>query len=83
MKHAVLKVSPILFIEMCKKGVDRTKVIANAIPKDSRFIRAYVDDTPGYSFIGLVIESESFKEVPYGNTLPSLPNPVFEKVIDK
>jgi len=80
MKHAILKVSPILFLEMCKHGTAAAKIVANAVPGDAKFIRATYIDTPGDNYIELIIESSSFKEISYGNTIPHLPNPVFEKV---
>lgn len=68
-----------LFLDVCKYGSNKVEVIENALPPDTKFLRATVDNTPGYNFIGLIVESASFKDIPYGNTLPYLPSPVFRK----
>lgn len=82
-KHAILYVSPHTFLELCK-GLYETRnvrIIANAVPEDAKFIRAFTtDDVTGWGKIGLVIESESFEEIKEGNLMPTLSNPIFEKV---
>jgi hypothetical protein len=82
MKYSILKISSLIFIEICKHGMDKVKVVDNALPEDAKFVRAFVDDNLGWGRISLVLESESFKDLNEGDEIPILPNPAFEKVYE-
>lgn len=69
------------FIEACKNGINKVKVIENTIPKDAKFIRSFTDDLTGWGRIGIVIESESFEELKDGDVIPIHPDPQFENVL--
>ena len=80
MKYSILYIHPMFFIEICKYGFKAAKITNNAIPKDARFVRAFCNDNSGWSKIGLVIESEYFKDLKENDTIPILPDVVFEDV---
>lgn len=80
MKYKILKVSPYIFIDMCKYGFDKIRIVKDSLPDDAKFIRAHVDDVTGWGNISLVIESESFDELKDGDLIPIIPYPTFEKV---
>jgi len=80
MKHKILKISPFMFLSMCKEDTINVRVVANILPKDAKFIRAYTDDYTGWGYISLIIESESFEEIKEGDVIPILPYPIFEKI---
>ena len=76
----ILKVSPYTFVEMCKYGIEQTRVVQNVVPRDAKYVRAFIDDDTGWGYISLVLESPEFKDLKEGEKIPFLPNPVFEKV---
>jgi len=78
-RQAVLRATPELLVELCKrKGEPRSVAVTlDALPDDTRFIRAGQDATGD---LLLVVESESFQPVPINERLPELPLPVFEVV---
>jgi hypothetical protein len=82
MKYAILQVSPEFLVEFCKGSSTPQWVIVtkHPLPHDARFVRAGHDDT-GELF--LVIESETFDDIPPGERLPSLPVPQFTAVREK
>jgi hypothetical protein len=77
MKHAILRVSSYILLELCKNGAEKTRIVKNELPQDAKFIRAGHDQS-GDMF--LVIESESFRELKDGDEIPILENPLFERV---
>ena len=80
MKYMILKASPIIFVEMCKKGEIHAKVVSNALPDDTKYIRMFIDYGSGAPQINLVLESNSFNEIKDEKVIPVLPNPMFEKI---
>lgn len=77
MRHAVLRVWANSFIEFNKLGAKNIKVVENALPSDTRFIRAGHDD---FGNLYLVVESKKFKNLKEGHLLPELPPVVFRKM---
>lgn len=80
MKHKILIVHPQIVIDFCKEGLDKIRIVENAIPKDAKYIRCYLNDFTGWGNIGIVIESESFEELQNGDEIPVIKHPTFEKV---
>ena len=80
MKYKILKVSPFIFLDMCKYGINKIRIVKDAIPDDAKFIRAHTDDNSGWGNISLVIESELFDELKDGDLIPTIPYPTFERV---
>jgi hypothetical protein len=80
MKYAILKISPYVFINLCKKGMIKIKVLENAIPEDAHYIRGFCEESSGWGYVNLVLESESFRELNEGDEIPVLPYPMFERI---
>jgi len=80
MRHKILYVSPQILIELCKGPSIAAIVVKNVLPSDTKFIRAFNEDTSGWGQIGLVLESDQFEELKEGDLIPVLPKPVFEKI---
>lgn len=74
---AVVLASVEFFIDMCKRGERRVRVVRNAIPDDATFVRAGYDET---GMIRIVVQSESFPDVQQGAVLTVLAPPVFEEI---
>lgn len=77
MRLAYLQVSAFLFLEFCKNGADRVRIVANKLPDDARFIRAGHDNLGS---LYLVLESEEFIDLKEGEEIPRLPDVMLEKV---
>jgi hypothetical protein len=80
MKYAILKVSPLFLVEMFKHDIPMIKLVDHALPEDTKYVRAFTDDFGGWGRIGLVLESESFRELKDGEMIPVLQSPTFEKM---
>ena len=76
MKLACLQLTPHIFIELCKHGVEKTLVVDNKLPEDTQFIRAGHDQ---FGNLFLVLQSDSFEEIENGGKMPMLENPVFSR----
>jgi len=88
MKIAILELSPELFVEFakaCKKGPPRRFTVkANALPDDASIVRVgFTGDSQGLYTLKLVVQSETFADVPNGEMIPELPAVVFETVNDE
>jgi len=77
----MFEVHPFIFIELCKHGWDKTRIIKNALPEDAKYVRAHTDDKSGWGAVYIVIESETFDELKEGDLIPLLPHPMFEKIL--
>jgi len=79
MRVAVLRITPELFVEFCKACQDgplRSFVVtANALPADATVINLRGD--PNLELIELLIQSETFDELPEGQAPPTLDPVVF------
>lgn len=75
----ILRISPELFVELCKPGDTKIKVKHDALPPDTVFIRTFIDDSSGWGQIGLVVRSAEFEELPEGAPIPEI-KPIFEKL---
>jgi hypothetical protein len=74
MKRATLLISPPLLIELFKAGPARTFEILNyPLPEDARFVDVSYISSEGA--IALVLESETFNDIPEKGKPPDLPNP--------
>lgn len=83
MKYKILYVHPSIILDLCKNGSEKTRVVDGKLPPDTKFIRAFTDDNTGYGRIGMVIESESFKDLKDGDLIPIVsPDPLFERVFE-
>ena len=80
MKYKILIVHPSIFIELCKEGLDKIRIVQNAIPNDAKYVRSHLNDYTGWGNISLVIESESFDNLNDGDEIPVIKHPTFEKV---
>lgn len=78
MKLKILYVSPQFIIELCKWGAKDVEVIDNVLPADTKYIRAFTDDTTGWGRIGIVIQSDSFPKLQDGQEIPVI-HPLFNK----
>lgn len=85
-RRAALWLTPDLFIEFLKvsQGISprRFAVRENALPDDAKVVWVLGDGGGIGRDIALIIESETFADVPVGETLPSLPSPIYEIVYD-
>ncbi len=82
MKYKIVKIHTSAFIDILKHGIyNNVRVVSNALPEDAKFIRAFTNDTSGWGYISLVIESELFPEIQEGDLMEVLPYPIFEKVM--
>jgi len=83
MKHAVLNVSDIFVVQICqglKVGMSRKfRVIKNPLPNDAKPVHIITTNT---GTVGIVLESETFKEISFGMKYPELPSPVLEVIQD-
>jgi len=73
-RHAILKVSFEIIINMCIHGVPKPVSVENALPKDTTFVRAGHDQT-GQLF--LVLQSDEFDEVEVNGLIPTIDSPIF------
>lgn len=79
MKLARMRWSGVAAVEFCKATpADWIRVVEHAVPSDARFIRAATDE---HGWIWVVIESESFSDVPEGQPIPELPATTFQRVL--
>ena len=77
-RQKILRVSPFLFLELCKRGLKGEVDVINPIPEDSTLIR--VIQEPVFGDLCLVIHSESFPILNDGEAIPHVEKPLFEKV---
>lgn len=86
MKIATLDLTPELFVEFCrfcKSGPPRFTVVKeNPLPNDAQIIGCHVNTERWPMTLKLVINSDSFADIPDGNRIPELPLVVFETVYD-
>jgi len=84
MKLATLDLAPELFIDFCKLCKDgplrQIQVKENPLPDDARVVGVIVAKDRYPLTLRLVIESDSFADVPEGELMPELPLVVFETV---
>lgn len=80
MRYKILKVHNFIFIEMCKLGTEKVRIIKDALPEDTKYVRCYTNDDSGWGAIYLVIESQTFDELKEGDPIPLIPGPIFERV---
>lgn len=85
-RYAILQVTPEFLVALCKDGnVKRIFVEKNMLPKDTRFV-GVGSMQPAFTFnplaavIGIIVESESFADVPLGSMLPILEPPTFKLI---
>jgi len=87
MKIATLDLTPELFLDfckMCKDGPPRQIIVKeNALPDDAKVVGVIVAKDRYPLTLRLVIESDSFVDVPEGELMPELPLVVFETIYDK
>ena len=83
MRLKILQVWSDLFLDICKHGTDKIRILDNALPKDTKFVRAFYDDYKYSGYINLVLESASFEDIKYGELIPIIPGPIFEKIYEK
>ncbi len=76
---AILKVTPDFLVMMGKPGKQSIEVIANALPVDAHVAGQAAYDLRAGCFL-IVVESESFADVPEGAPLPELEAPRFERL---
>lgn len=72
---AVILMTPEIFMEAFRHGVQQTTVPEQSLPKDARFFSVVWDR--GRDRIALTLESESFDLVAPGDPLPDWPSPLF------
>lgn len=80
MRYKILMVHPQVFIDFCKEGLDKMRIVENAIPRDAKFVRAHLNDFTGWGNIALVIESFLFEDLKEGDEIPVIKHPTFEKI---
>jgi len=85
MRQAYIELSPELFIEFCKasghgSGLARRFVVKkNPLPDDVNVVRIEASE---WRNLRLVLESESFADVPDGSSLPRLPDTLYEAIYE-
>ena len=89
-RHAILQVSLEFIVTACKVDDPNlfftVRVKEDGLPKDAELV-GIVNPVLGHSLgyqshwntIGLVVASASFEDIPYGQPLPILPPPIFER----
>jgi len=75
MRYKMLRVSSFFLVELFKKETT-IKVLNNALPKDTTFIRIYNDVGNGWGDIFIVVESSEFNDLNEGDVIPELPYPI-------
>lgn len=79
MKQAIFEITGEFAIALCSgagdlAGAGRSFVVTKfPIPQGAKVIRLFQDDRRGT--IGIVLEHESFVDVPHGCLIPTLPTP--------
>ncbi len=80
MRIACLQISPDIFLQMCKHGVDKgLDVVKNSLPYDAEFVRIGHDSFPFHGYLNLVLQSDSFKDLKKGDKIPVLESPIFDQ----
>lgn len=89
MKIATLDLTPDLFVEFCKASKEnghkprRFVVKENPLPDDAEVVAVQLRDPYLPHTLRLVIQSESFADVPEGATPPELAMVWYETVFDE
>lgn len=78
MKAAFVRLAPFFIIEILKTGFKGLELVDGFLPQDVKFRSVHFDDL--YQSFNILIESESFDEVPIGNQIPFLGNLTFKKL---
>lgn len=74
----VLEVMPDFLIEICMDKLPQlTRVVANPLPNDARLVRCGIS---AWGMVYLIIESDTWDEVPRNGPIPRLEPPLFETV---
>ena len=69
-----------MFLDIFTHGTDAVRVVANALPDNVQYVRAFCSDRTGWGRISLVLSSESWDALHDGAVIPTLPEPLFERV---
>jgi len=86
MKRAVLEITDQLLIDMLKPFKHENKMytilVENPLPPDAKIVR--IEQHPYWAenniCLGVLLESEQFKDVPPAEVYPRLPLPVFKTI---
>lgn len=81
---ALFRITPEVIVKWCTAGEQPAMLTENGLPRDAKVLgtggpQSWFYD-PYYHSIAIVIESESFPEVPEGQPLPTLPVPQFKRI---
>lgn len=85
MKRAILQITDHLLIEFFKAFQEQDgqwrvhRMLKNTLPDDAKPIRCSIMDK---GVLGILIESESFREIPEAEPYPILDCPVFEVKVE-
>ena len=85
-RWVVLQVTPEFLVEMCKwTSVQQFYVNGNALPQDAHMVGAAEHRNSTHwsgerGMFMIIIESELFEPVPFGEMLPILNPPTFQRV---
>ena len=81
MKRAIFEISDHLLVELCKGFIvgagGHYEVVENGLPKDTKVVSSTVIKN---GVVGIIVESESFDDVKYGEMHPTLKCPVLRSI---